>query len=422
VTRLLHVSDLEGALDRPERVARLAGLIAELNGPDALVCGSGDNTGPGVVSLATRGRAALELFDAIGLDVETWGNHDLDYGLDSARALATDATATAAALAADETVGVTGVLDPRTPEMSPAAGALAATDPIEAVGRAVGRLHATTDRLVVLSHTGRDAALAGRFDVDAVLGGHVHEERADRVAGTLHSQPGQNGRVVMEVDLDAGTVVRHPVASATPVPEVRRAFERLRTEAGLDEAVARVDEPVDRTGEHTRDGECRAGNFVADAYRWAADADCALHNAGGLRSGPPLSGAVTVADLVSLVPFNESVAVCELTGRELRALCEEAYCAPHGEFQWIAHVAGMSVRYDTGARELRSLRVDSEPVVDGRSYRLATNAYLCQAPHEFPTLTPDHRIERLDTQYEVLASYARENGIAPECEGRIRLE
>jgi len=87
VTRLLHVSDLEGALDDPERVARLAGLIGTLDGPDALVCGSGDNTGPGVVSLATGGWAALTLFDAVGLDVETWGNHDLDYGLDSARAL-----------------------------------------------------------------------------------------------------------------------------------------------------------------------------------------------------------------------------------------------------------------------------------------------------------------------------------------------
>ncbi len=38
---------------------------------------------------------------------------------------------------------------------------------------------------------------------------------------------------------------------------------------------------------------------------------------------------------------------------------------------------------------------------------------------EFPVLTPAHRKRTLDTQYEVLAAYAREKGIGPQVDGRI---
>lgn len=62
VPRLLHYSDLENAYDDPERVGRLAGLVRSLREDDALVCGTGDNTSPGVLALVTRGEQALDFF------------------------------------------------------------------------------------------------------------------------------------------------------------------------------------------------------------------------------------------------------------------------------------------------------------------------------------------------------------------------
>jgi 2',3'-cyclic-nucleotide 2'-phosphodiesterase (5'-nucleotidase family) len=41
------------------------------------VVGTGDNTAPGVLSLATEGRAALPFFEAVEPDADTFGNHDL---------------------------------------------------------------------------------------------------------------------------------------------------------------------------------------------------------------------------------------------------------------------------------------------------------------------------------------------------------
>lgn len=77
--RLLHYSDVENAYDDPGRVGRLAGLLQELEGEDALLCGTGDNTSPGVLALVTRGEQALTLFEAIKPDVATFGNHDLQF-------------------------------------------------------------------------------------------------------------------------------------------------------------------------------------------------------------------------------------------------------------------------------------------------------------------------------------------------------
>jgi len=441
--RLLHYSDLEWALDDPDRVARLAGLLDAARDDDALVLGSGDDTAPGVLATATEGRAALDFFDAVAPDAETPGNHDFDFGLEATRQVvhespqqwvSANVSADGGWLAARDVVpaetfevdgarvGVTGVTDPRTADAAPAATGLEIADPVRAVGEAVAGVRADVDHLVVLSHTGRDDDIASAHHLDAVLGGHVHDERIEHVAGTVCTRPGANGDVVLEVDLGTGAVTRHAVADAPADPAVRERFERRRAAAGLDEVVTRTEVPVGRDPTDRLDGESRAGNFVTDAYRWAAGADCALHNAGGLRAGAPLAGDVRVSDLVSLVPFDEPVVLAEVEGRELSALLEEAYADCHGEYRWTAHVSGMRVRYDTGARELREVSVGGRPVAPGRRYRLATSAYLLQTPHEFPTLEEGHRVRTLDTQYEVLAAYAREQGLAPERDGRVVLE
>ncbi|PSQ03123.1 bifunctional metallophosphatase/5'-nucleotidase [Halobacteriales archaeon QS_5_70_17] len=443
--RILQYSDLEGAYDEPDRLARGAGLLAARRDDRTLVVGTGDNTGPGALPLVEGGRQSIPFFERIRPDAETFGNHDFDYGLAAARDIAADSPqpwvcanarvgserepfGRAAGVvpstvleASGARVGVVGVAAPATPEMSTAAADLRIEDPVEAVGREIGRLRERgVDYLVVLSHLGAsDDELARTFDLDAVLGGHVHAPRAEVVAGTPCTRPGANGHRVAAVDLEAGTARLLDVDGA-PVDEgVRERFAAMREATGLGETVARAADPVERRRDLRTSGECRIGNFVADAYRWAADADLAVHNSGGIRDGPALSGAVTVADLVGVVPFDEPVAVAEVTGGELQSLFGEAYRAPHGEARWEAHVSGAEVVYDTDAREVRELRVDGAPVADDRTYALATNDYLLTTSREFPTLTERHRRETLDVQYEVLAAYARSEGIGPSREGRI---
>ena len=447
--RLLHYSDLENAYDDPERAARIAGLTAELradDGPDPVVLGSGDNTAPGVLSLWTEGRQALDLYRILSPDVETFGNHDFDYGLDATREIVTESPQTwvASNVSLDgrqfgasvgvepwtiverdgDRLGVFGVLDPATPALNPMAEPLSVTDPIAAARSATGELReASVDAVVALSHLGTgDETLAASVDVDAVLGGHVPSERVERLDDTLLTRPGSGGEVLLDIDLDDRSVTRHEVDDAPPSDPVRRRLRDRVSAAGLDEVVAHVDDPIERTESAVYRGESRIGNFVADAYRWAADADVGLQNSGGIRDGPPIHGTVTVADLVSVVPFQEPVSVAELTGRELRAVLagaaesDLAFAEPEW---WHGHVSGATLVWDEAEHELATVTVDGATIDPGETYTLATNDYLFYSADEFPALAERHRDRTLDVQYEVLADYARQVGISPTVTGRI---
>ena len=450
--RLLHYSDLENVYDTPEAAGRIATLLRTHDGPDALLAGSGDNTSPGVLSLVTEGRQSLVLYDAVQPDVETFGNHDFDYGPDATLDVVRDSPQTWVSSntyhpTADGTlerfglgdgvvphtiedvdgvrVGFLGVLDAATPSVNPMTGDLATTDPIEAAGEAVSELRAAgADYVVALSHLGRgDEDLADAVDLDAVLGGHVPAERIEHHDGTLLTRPGSGGHTVLEIDLETSAVTRREAADYEVDTSVAEELRTRMADAGLDEVVGHVDTPIERTEETLFHGESRAGNFVADAYRWAADADVALQNAGGVRDGPAIAGDVTIADLISLIPFDEPVGVARLTGRELRDVLADArtsdlgFAEPHW---WHAHVSGATITWNHDSDELHRVHVDGEPLDPDATYTLATSDYLFHTRDEFPALDATHRVDSLAVQHEVLAAYAREHGIDPQLEGRIR--
>ena len=448
--RLLHYSDIENVHDDPERVARLAGTIGSLRDDRTLVCDTGDSVAPGVLPLVSEGAIALEFFDAVSPTVGTFGNHEFDFGPERAaelverspqRWLSANVRRNGGPFAGvepwgiervgDERVGFFGVTDPATPPVDDDSGAaVEIVDPFPVAREAVGRLRARgVDHVVALSHLGRgDDRLATVPGIDVVLGGHVHSERVTRVDDTILTRPGSGGEVVLEVDPAAGTVTRHPVDGGPADDGLCACYRARLAEAGLDAVVDSVREPIPRTDAETFHGESRIGNFVADAYRWAAEravgtdvAVVGLQNSGGIRTGPPLSGEVTAADLVGVVPFAEPLVVAEVTGSELRSVfAEAANAAGFGEDGWWhAHVSGARLAYDHGEDRLTAATVGDGPVEAGRSYRLAVSEFLLYTGVEFPTLTERHLVERLEPQYEVLVEYARSVGVDPSLEGRI---
>lgn len=444
--RLLHYSDIENAYDDPQRIGRLAGILRERHGEDSLLCGTGDNTSPGVLALVTRGAQALDLFAAIDPDVSTFGNHDFDYGPPRTLELinrspqewvCANARRDGRPFGGDvgvqthlvcdvggERVGVLGLTDPRTPSINPHAAEMTFTDPVEAAKTAVADLRMEgVDHIVALSHLGRgDQTLAAEVDVDVILGGHIHSERIEYVSDTLLTRPGANGEVVLEVTLPDRTVQRHSVRNGPCYEPVAQSLRERMADAGLDRVVAQVDDPIERTEQTAFRGESRIGNFVADAYRWATDADVGLQNSGGIRAGPPLDGAVSVADLMSVIPFEEPVVVAAVSGAELCQVFEQANGANlgFGESEWWhAHISGAQLVYDIERDELLEATVGGQSVESDRTYHLATSDYLLQTPDEFPTLEESHLVGTYNTQYEVLVDYAQEVGIDPDLEGRI---
>jgi 2',3'-cyclic-nucleotide 2'-phosphodiesterase (5'-nucleotidase family) len=441
--RILHYSDLENVYDTPEQAGRLASLLRDRG--DAIAAGTGDNTSPGVLSLVTEGRQALDLYDAVDPDVATFGNHDFDYGADTTAELVADSPQTwvSANVSRDgdpiggaeprtiverdgALVGFLGVLDDATPALNPMASDLTVTDPVAAAREAAAALRdAGADYVVVLSHLGRDdEELAAATDVDAVLGGHIASERIERIDGTLLTRPGSGGEVVLDVDLETSDVTRRAVADESVYEPVANALQERMDQTGLNDVVGRVAEPLERTEKTLFRGESRIGNFVADAYRWAAGSDVGLQNSGGVRDGPAIEGEVTVADLVSVVPFEEPVSVAELTGAELLDVFRGARGGSLGFAEpewWHAHVSGAELVWDADTDELVEATVWGDPVDPEATYTLATTDYLFYSEKEFPALDEDHRVDSLDVQHEVLADYARKRGIDPQIEGRVEM-
>ncbi|OYR73128.1 bifunctional metallophosphatase/5'-nucleotidase [Halorubrum ezzemoulense] len=463
MVRLVHYSDIENVFDAPERAARLAGRIRALSGPDAAVVGTGDTTAPGVLSLVATGRQVLDFYEVTDTALDTFGNHEFDYGPDPLRGLVADSPATfvsanvrgeagepfgrdegvvpwATREVDGETVGFVGVTDPATDSLNPMAADLSFDDPVSAARDALAEMRAAVaererggggdeglNHVVVLSHLGAgDDDLARELDVDAIAGGHVHSRRNEVVDDTLLVRPGVNGEAVAEIDLDSEppTATLHEPDGADPAPGLADALAERMAAADLDETVDTVDRPIKRSGDVVHGGECRVGNFVADAFRWVHDADVGLSNAGGLRQGDPWTGDVTKADLISLIPFEEPVALASVTGAELSDVFREM-AAPDVDFGeddwWHGHVSNARVVWDDDAELVLEATVGGEPIDPDARYTVAVSEYLLHSEHEYPTLGQRHRVDEADIQYEVLAAYARKHGIAPEIEGRIEI-
>ena len=443
---LLQYSDLETGLDSPGQCARLAGEIAARRSPETLVVGTGDNTAPGALSLATEGGGALDFFEAVDPDADTFGNHEFDFGPERARELAglapqpwlcANVTADGHRFAEDETtphrlvdagesVGLVGVAHPQTAELNPKAGGLSFEDPVPVVREHAATLRAAgATRIVVLSHGGHtDERIAAETDVDAVLGGHVHDIFTDVIEGTAVVRPGRGGQSFAELRLGGQPQVEVHEVGDDQVDEslATRLRDRLAA-TGLDRSVTTVEEPIPRTETATTDAESAIGNVVVDALRWQSGADIALSPPGAIRSGNPLQGAVTVADLVALTPYEDDLLTVELPGERLR---EALVAVPFGYHddghpeEQCSHISGGTIVWDDDEGQLLQARVDGDPVRADRTYTVGVPEYLVETDHVNNAFGPGDVVGQHGKARDAIVAYAGEQGLDPGLDGRVR--
>jgi hypothetical protein len=88
---------------------------------------------------------------------------------------------------------------------------------------------------------------------------------------------------------------------------------------------------------------------------------------------------------------------------------------------WHGHVSNARIVWDADAELIVEATVAGAPIDPETRYTVAVPEYLLHSEHEFPTLAQRHRIDEGTIQYEALADYARDRGIAPAIEGRIEI-
>ncbi len=173
--------------------------------------------------------------------------------------------------------------------------------------------------------------------------------------------------------------------------------------------------------EGCRVGECALGDFVADAMLGSTHgAQVAVMNAGGIRTGLP-GGTITLGDVLTALPFGNTVATMTLSGTDLRAALLQGHSAAPGKGGF-PQIAGMRLRAQ--GIEIRQPGGRFVPLDPARRYVVATNDFLRGGGDGYATFRTG-AIDPYDTGPgldEVVArAVAAGSPLAPATDGRIAL-
>ncbi|RLS36086.1 MAG: bifunctional metallophosphatase/5'-nucleotidase [Planctomycetota bacterium] len=423
--RILPTSSYEG-LDDVGGFARCATCIRQwrAESPYSLTVDVGDVVQGTLASMARGGQLMFELFNALGYDAWTLGNHDFDWGpekleanLTCSQAAILTANLERGGKAAGDfegtwkkvvpwtirevggfriglvgliTPGLASWLDPET------LGGTAATDPGPALERAVAECRdAGAEAVVVLGHMGwrfeDDYAnpvrgiLAGGKGVDVYLAGHSHQNKpawfVNDVLCTQASYYGLHcGRVDLSFDLDARKLVDRRVFTLLmddrydldpQVMELARPDLALADEQ-LARQVATVTTLIKGKGRGSRLGTLFCESFAAALAKHGTPVDGVFH--GTFLSGDLAAGRLTVADCWKLIPYENLLVVAELSAAELLEVVAEDAGDPRSDRTlWPFTVV------KAGADRPARLERKGELVDPQARFRIAFNSYDAQS-------------------------------------------
>lgn len=425
--RVYHTNDVHGwIMPRPDKfqtgrliggAAAFSALLGKETGPK-LVLDAGDWWQGTPEGSLTKGDAVAEVFNAIGYDAITIGNHEYDAGADSLRALI--AKMKAPVLSANtygddgkpapwvrpwivkEIAGVKfGIFGLTTSHMRKLAfkkniAGLDFRREIDVAREAVKALKKQGATVIIaVTHMGLEAenqkfegdqTLAREVPgIDLIVGGHSHTylNRAIRGEnGTLIVQAGsylvKAGRTTLEIDPKTKTVT----ASSDELielwpdrvgedPAVKAIVDRRAADAGKIFETVLATAPAMMGREP--DTENALGDWMTDCYRTALGSDLALQNGGGIRAELP-AGPVTLRSIFNLMPFDNALVVLRMTGADVRAALDHGVSVGK-----IAQISGANVEYyrpKPAGERLASVTVGGAPLDDAKTYSFATLDFL----------------------------------------------
>ncbi|MEY4984210.1 MAG: hypothetical protein RIR62_2476 [Pseudomonadota bacterium] len=395
--------------------AKIAALRAELQaaGQNVIVLDAGDQFQGSLIYTTYRGAVEAEMMERIGFDAMALGNHEFDDGpqgladflgkvtfpvisgnLDVSRSniLAGLVLNHVVLQVGGQRIGILSALATDTPETSSPGNEVIFQDDIDSLKADVAALEAEgVTKIIALTHLGykRDrevaAAVAG---VDAVVGGHSHTYLSATDPGRAGPYPtwvtrGEGdlvpvvqayayskylGHLELTFD-DAGRLVHAGGdtilldAGVTPDPVIAARVAELAgpIEALKARVVAEAAAPIDGSRETCRARECQMGNLVADAMLDRVKdqgVTIAIVNGGGLRASID-AGPVTMGEVLTVLPFQNTLSTFEVTGAAVVAALENGVSRIEDGAGRFAQVAGLSYTFDPAAR-----------------YRLVSNNYV----------------------------------------------
>lgn len=276
--------------------------------------------------------------------------------------------------------------------------------------------------VVALTHLGwcADSTLAANVpEIDVVVGGHSHSvfEEPKKVGSTLIVQAGAWGVYLGKLDLEvkkgkikdwqyelilvSDSVPEDAEMAAFIASQAKKVDEELAVPLGKTE-VALVQGWTDAEGERS------IGDMLAEIMKEATGADFAFTNAGGVRAAIN-PGDVTMKDVLTALPFGNTVVVMELTGAQVQQVLD--LDASYGrQAGGSLHLAG--VTYDVQDGKAADIRIGGVTLDESRTYKIATNDFLAAGGDGYEMLKSGSDIYDTGTILNVLFSeYIKKAGV-----------
>lgn len=350
-----------------------------------------------------------------------------------------------------EEVGIFGVTTEDTVFLANPGDDIVFEDAVEKANETVEMLEAQgVDKIIALSHLGYqpDLVFAEKVHgIDVIVGGHSHTKLdspvvVEKEEPTLIVQANEYLKYlgVLDVTFDENGVIANytgelkdlskyaeDAAAKAKVEEYKAPLTELQKQVVGSTSVVLNGERAD-----VRSKETNLGNLIADGMATKANefipTYIALQNGGGIRASMD-QGDITLGEVLTVLPFGNSLVTLDLTGEEILASLEHSVSSPGaGAFM---QVSGLKFKYDpakpVGERVwyVEALTADGyEEIQLDKTYRVATNAFTADGGDGysmFKTAKDEGRITELYfVDFEVFTSYLEKvNPVSPVVEGRI---
>ncbi|EGT3615072.1 multifunctional 2',3'-cyclic-nucleotide 2'-phosphodiesterase/3'-nucleotidase/5'-nucleotidase [Clostridium perfringens] len=458
-------NDFHGTLEESKSEVGASKLVGEIKrikeeNPNTVVVTGGDIYQGSAMSNLLKGEPVTAMLREIGLDFSAVGNHEFDWGYEYIPdwAKAGEFDFLASNIYEKETgkpvewakpygvieregkkVGFIGLATPETAYKTKPDNVahLEFKDPVEATKVWVDHLEnvENVDAIVVLSHlgseqnretgeiTGEVVDIAEVPGVDAIISAHSHQKVEGIVNGVPIVQAYKNGRNLGYVNLKFD--YKGDLAVSTKLDDISKRKDTLPVDKNMEDILAKYDAELapimnEKVADlsvdlpHDRDtGVTPMGATVAETMRRIVNADIAITNGGGVRA-PLMAGTVTVGDMYTILPFDNTLVTMEMKGSDIIKVLE------HGiepeNFGWGQH-AGVKVWYTPGAErgeKITSVRLaDGTKLEDDKYYTVVTNDFMAVGGDSYDFSAAKNVVDTNLVIRDEMTNHWKENGIDP---------
>ena len=414
---LLHSNDLHGDFFSEEDgkatiggASRLSGYVSKVREEEdnVIYAIAGDMFRGNIIDAEYKGISTIEIMNMISPDVVTIGNHETDYGL--AHLLFLEKCARFPIINANLFIKTNksrlfepyhivkidgmkilfiGIVTEDVLANTKNEGLIGSFVDINEAASEVGRICNTynaidIDYTVLLTHIGfeEDKKLAELLDpswgVDVIIGGHSHTyiEEPEVVNNILIVQAGmgtdQIGRFDLVIDTQNNCTHKWswkciPINDKT-CPRDEKLEDLINSYKGkTDLKYGRVVTRFNRELTHPdRYRETELGDLFADILKESLGLDIMLLGSGSIRL-EKLGPIVTLQDLLEVFPYDDSIHMIKVTGKQLNdmityMLRDEAFEGDHTEFYQFSD--GFNVEYDKKNHKITKFIYEGKSIKD----------------------------------------------------------